>query len=70
MLQIYKINDLKYNFAYLWLNAAWSSSKENISIAIVSPYASQVTSIQENLEGIYERHNDLKVETVDNMIVI
>jgi superfamily I DNA and/or RNA helicase len=54
----------------LWLNAAWSSSKENISIAIVSPYASQVTSIQENLEGIYERHNDLKVETVDNMIVI
>lgn len=53
----------------MWLNAAWLSTKENLSIAIVSPYTAQVISIQENLEEKYEGCDgfDLNVVTIDNV---
>ncbi|PWA62544.1 uvrD-like Helicase, ATP-binding domain, P-loop containing nucleoside triphosphate hydrolase [Artemisia annua] len=46
---------------------AWQASKENLTIGVISPYASQVFSIQEKLSGKYEKHDgfSVKVKSVD-----
>ncbi|GKE13561.1 UvrD-like helicase, ATP-binding domain, P-loop containing nucleoside triphosphate hydrolase, partial [Tanacetum coccineum] len=42
-------------------------SKENLTIGVISPYASQVFSIQKKLSGKYEKHDgfSVKVKSVD-----
>nr|GEX43862.1 UvrD-like helicase, ATP-binding domain, P-loop containing nucleoside triphosphate hydrolase [Tanacetum cinerariifolium] len=49
------------------LYRAWQASKENLTIGVISPYASQVFSIQERLSDKYEKHDgfSVKVKSVD-----
>ncbi|GKC17720.1 UvrD-like helicase, ATP-binding domain, P-loop containing nucleoside triphosphate hydrolase, partial [Tanacetum coccineum] len=49
------------------LYRAWQASKENLTIGVISPYASQVFSIQEKLSDKYEKHDgfSVKVKSVD-----
>ncbi|CAN0880595.1 Probable helicase MAGATAMA 3, partial [Linum grandiflorum] len=49
------------------LHKAWSSSKEKLSVGVISPYAAQVSEIQRKLGRKYERIDgfSVKVRSVD-----